>query len=391
MNKALHVFVYLFLIGVGAALWYEFQLNDKRSELRDRNKLLEDYIVKQIAPQAEDGAKYAGKPLPAEFEAEIDSDDPFDPGVSIPRMEPVIGKIKRYNATLEETTHDRIVWGDAERQALRDAFIIDPATGKPKMEGAVRKTEESVADKKLAELVAKFAAQNEQFKKTREALPELRERLIEVINKYNDLTPHLRAYIQTNINQTAEIEDLTKQKAELEADKVKLQDDIKTKREEIEGLRGDLDAAKEETDSVRDDLEKQVKLVEALKKQIQTLIQQQQTIATKGAVTSAGNAVGTLPYGDKGSILVADNECLFAIVKFDEKAMKELKPEPNSPLPMIELSVLRKGHEGPAGELVGRIRLRQEVPDKNYVLCDILTNWSQDELKKGDRIFSIKD
>ena len=48
MNKALHVFVYLFLIGVGAALWYEYQLNDKRSELRDRNKLLEDYLIRRV-------------------------------------------------------------------------------------------------------------------------------------------------------------------------------------------------------------------------------------------------------------------------------------------------------------------------------------------------------
>ena len=391
MNKALHVFVYLFLIGVGAALWYEFQLNDKRSELRDRNKLLEDYIVKGFAPQAEDGANYANKQLPNDFEVEIDADDPFDPTVTLPRKEEIIGKIKRYNAIFEETSHNRIIWGDAERQALRDAFIIDSATGKPKMEGAVRKTEESVADKKLAELVAKFAAQNEQFRKTREALPELREKIAEVVQKYNDLTPHLRAYIQTNINQTAEIKDLTKQNADLEADKVKLQDDIKSKREEIEGLRGDLDAAKEETDAVRDDLEKQIKMVEALKKQVQMLLQQRNTVATKGTTTGAGNAVGSLPFGDKGTILVADNEFMFAIVKFNKQAMKELKPEENSPLPMIELAVKRAGYQGPAGELVGRIRLRQEVPDKDYVLCDILTNWSQDELKKDDIVFAVRD
>ncbi len=391
MNKALHVFVYLFLIGVGAALWYEFQLNEKRSELRDRNKLLEDYIVKQIAPQAEDGANYAPKALPPEFEVEIDTDDPFDPTVTIPKKEEIIGKINRYNAIYENTANDRLVWGNAERDALRDAFILD-AEGKPMMEGAVRKTEESVADKKLAQLVDRFAAQNEQFRKTREALPELREKLVEVVNQYNELTPHLRAYIQTNNNQVAEIADLKKRNSELDAEKVKLQEDIKDQRQRIEGLKLDVDAAKEETDAVRDDLDKQTKMVEALKKQVQTLLAQRSSTVSGGAKTAAGEAISSLPFGDKGKIVVANNEYMFAIVEFTPEAMKELKGEKlDRPLPILELVVKRAGFEGPAGELVGRLRLRQEVTGKNYVLCDILTNWSQGDLAKGDTVFAPKD
>ena len=39
MNKALHVLVYLFVILSAAALWFEIELNKKRSLLTDRNRL----------------------------------------------------------------------------------------------------------------------------------------------------------------------------------------------------------------------------------------------------------------------------------------------------------------------------------------------------------------
>ena len=46
MNKALHAFVYLFLVLAGAALWFELQLNAKRTLLTDRNRLQEDTFIK---------------------------------------------------------------------------------------------------------------------------------------------------------------------------------------------------------------------------------------------------------------------------------------------------------------------------------------------------------
>ena len=46
MNKALHVLVYLFLILSAAALWFEIELNKKRTLLTDRNRLQEEYVIK---------------------------------------------------------------------------------------------------------------------------------------------------------------------------------------------------------------------------------------------------------------------------------------------------------------------------------------------------------
>ena len=46
MNKAVHVFVYIFLIFAGAALYFEMELNKKRSELVDRNRQQEEFLAK---------------------------------------------------------------------------------------------------------------------------------------------------------------------------------------------------------------------------------------------------------------------------------------------------------------------------------------------------------
>ena len=80
---------------------------------------------------------------------------------------------------------------------------------------------------------------------------------------------------------------------------------------------------------------------------------------------------------------------MFAIVEFTPEAMKELKGDDlTRPIPSMEFGVKRAGYEGEAGEFVGRIRLRQEVAGKNYIICDILANWEQDKLQPNDVIFA---
>ena len=97
----------------------------------------------------------------------------------------------------------------------------------------------------------------------------------------------------------------------------------------------------------------------------------------------------TLPVGEKGRIAAVDNKLMFCVVEFSDAAMKEmLGPERNGALPALKLSVRRKGLQGPAGEFVGKISLRQAVAGKNFVIADILGDWSQATMEKGDVVFS---
>ena len=80
---------------------------------------------------------------------------------------------------------------------------------------------------------------------------------------------------------------------------------------------------------------------------------------------------------------------MFAIVEFSADAMKELKGEDLSkPLPALEFGIRRPGYNGEAGEFVGRIRLRQEVKGKAYVICDILGAWEQTKAAVNDIVFA---
>ena len=46
MSKLLHVLVYVFLVLAGAALYFELDLNKKRTELTDRNRMQEDFFIR---------------------------------------------------------------------------------------------------------------------------------------------------------------------------------------------------------------------------------------------------------------------------------------------------------------------------------------------------------
>ena len=102
--------------------------------------------------------------------------------------------------------------------------------------------------------------------------------------------------------------------------------------------------------------------------------------------TSAGTNVTA---GNKGKIVDINTSYMFAVIEFTDEAMKELiGPERNGVLPQIEMGIRRKGFNGPAGEFVGRVRLRQCVAGKNFVIADVLGDWQQAVAQKGDDVFS---
>ena len=91
----------------------------------------------------------------------------------------------------------------------------------------------------------------------------------------------------------------------------------------------------------------------------------------------------------KGKIVDLNTTYMYAVIEFTDDAMKELLgPERNGVLPQIEMGIRRKGFNGPAGEFVGRVRLRQCVAGKNFVIADVLGDWQQAEAQKGDDVFS---
>ena len=94
MNKALHVFVYLFVILAGVSLWFAIQLNAKKALLTDRNRLQENFIV-QIAATIEQAEP--NKEVTAEIKKDV---SPIEAKiVDSPETENVL---EEYNFYLEQ-------------------------------------------------------------------------------------------------------------------------------------------------------------------------------------------------------------------------------------------------------------------------------------------------
>ena len=378
MNKALHVFVYIFLILAGVALYLESELNAKRELLTDRNRLQEDYLVK-IAGTIEN------EDPPKDMTAEIKKDiSPVEAKiVDTPETENVLEDYKSY---LERDNLPTFKWEDqAIRDQLRAIYVFD-AEGKIVMDGTRPLMKgPGTEDELLAKLLD--ACQNQQAKlnTTRGELRVLHEKLEVIVDELNKLKPVARQDKVTIVEREEKIAKLEGEKTELENTIARIKGQIAELNQEIVGLKDDLVAANGETEAAKEELAKSQALVEKLKKLIQEL-----TIRLLGQGESGrGTAVASVPAGEKGRIVTANNEDMFAIVKFTPEAMRELKGNDlTQPLPAIEFGVKRPGYDGPPGEFVGKIRLRQEIAGKNYIICDILLNWEQGKLQKDDVIFA---
>ena len=375
MNKVLHALVYVFLALAAAALYFELQLNSKRTLLTDRNRLQEDYLVK-IARTIEKGDPAKDMSL------EIKKDDSpvEDRLVDSPDMRNVL---EDYNGALEQTrTGDDVTykWGENERSQLRAVYAKGP-DGETMMDGNQPLMRgPGTEDELLNRLFESAKAQQARLNTTRAALADLRAKLETQVQELNQLKPVARQDKVTIVELKAKVTAAEQEREKILGDVAKAKAQVEELNGEIASKNDEIQRKDEELEAKNEEIAKAKQLNENLRKMLQASIQTQGSASAAGAGAAA---VESLPSGDKGKIVEADNEKMFAIVAFSDEALKDLKGDDLSkPLPALELGVKR-------GEtFVGRIRLRQEVKGKPYVICDILGAWEQDKLAEGDVVFA---
>ena len=377
MSKLLHVLVYVFLALASAALYFELDLNKKRTELTDRNRMQEDFFIRI--------AKTVEKVDPAKdttFEIKKDNSPVEARLVDSPDMENIL---EEYPASLEQANLETYNWDNqADKTQLRTVYVLD-MDGKPVMDGnEFLKSGPGTEHDILEKLFNSAKTQQARLNSTRAALTDLRGKLENVVNELNKLKPEARQDKVTIVEKEEKIAKLEGEKTELENQITKIKAQIDELNTEITSLKDEVAAAKDETERAKEEVAKSKKIVESLRQMLKESIQNQ-----GGRSANGGAAVTSLPAGDKGKIVEADNENMFAIVEFSEETTKEIKGEDGSrPLPALELGVKRPGFKGEAGEFIGRLRLRQEVKGKPYVICDILGAWEQDKVAPNDIIFA---
>ena len=380
MNKAVHALVYVILVVAALALFLEFKLFDKKDLLKDRNKQLEDYIVKISSTiEKADASKSANVP-----EARKDTSPVEAKLVDTPETENLL---EDYPVQLEEANLDTLKWDDKERIQLRKLYKTGadgekiPDAANP---GDFVKKGPGTAQELLDQLFERAKAQQATLNTTRAELAGARTKLEALVNDYNKLKPEGRQDKIAIEEEKKKVADLEQAKAAVEEQLTKTKSQIDDLNSEIKSLKDEVQSAKDETEAVKEDLAKSQKLVDQLKKLLQTKAATQPTAAAQGGVATAA-----LTAGNKGKVVEVNTKFLFAVIEFDDATMKEmLGPERQGALPLLEMGIRRPGFKGPAGEYVGRLRLRQNVAGKNFVIADILGNWQQSEVQKGDVVFA---
>ena len=384
MNKALHLVVYLILIAAVAALVFEKSLFDKRALLGDRNRMLEDYIVK-IANTIEKADAPRSMVAP---EAKKDISPIEARQIDSPEMSNLL---EEYNAQLESGNLETFKWDTSQvRLQLRQLYYLENGQTVPDVANynkPMTKGKGTMADL-LDQLLERAKAQQASLNTTRSALAELRGKFEAEVSDYNKLKPEVRAAKVNEDELKQKVSQVNQEKMVLEEQLTKLKSRVEEQSGEITSLKDEVSTAKDETAVAKEECAALEKKVQQLQKLMQQMAQQQSQSA--GAPVAGGaSAVTSLPAGNKGKVADVNNKLMFCVIEFSDEAMDQMIGSARkNALPALTLGVLRKGFKGAAGEFVGKVRLRQSVAGKNCVIADILGDWSQAPMEKGDVIFA---
>ena len=381
MNKALHAIVYLILLLAGAALYFEMNIFDKRSLQNDSITQLADYIVKiSHTIEKADAPKTGAVP-----EAKKDVSPVEAKAVETPETENVL---EDYAAHLETANLDTFKWDDAEKAQLRRIYLLDnegkkmPDAANP---GSFVMKGQGTAAELLEQLFDRAKAQQAHLNETRAELATVRAKLESLTGDYNKLKPPARQS-KIEIEELKDKVDETEKARQAAVDQVnKIKGQIEDLNSEITSLKDEISSKNDEIEAGKEEIEKGKQSYEQLKKLFQQVQAQAQSSASAGG--GSGAVVTSLSAGDKGSIVEVKNDYMFVVVEFTDTAIKELLGENRQNLlPHLELGIRRKVNG--ADKYIGRIRLRQAVSGKNFVIADILGDWQQAPVEKGDAVFA---
>jgi archaellum component FlaC len=230
----------------------------------------------------------------------------------------------------------------------------------------------------LEEFQTRALAQKSALEKTRSELTKMRELVTSLVNEMNKMKTEWRVTKRELTESRAECAKLKEEKAALEAQIVKLTAEKKELAAEVENEKAETARLNSEVLGLKEEIAKLQKINKELKDGI-----------SRGKPTGPTQEnVAPLTAGVKGKIVDANDEYKFVIIELTDSAMVEmLGEERKNALPQYELNIRRTGRQSASGEFVTRIKLTKAVKGKNLVVAEILTDWQQVPVEKGDVVF----
>ena len=377
MGKLLRVLVIIILVLSVVSLLFAYKLFGKQELLTKRSSVLEEQVVKLAKTLEAADAADAAAP-----EVKKDVSEVSDRAIDNPDKESVL---EGYAIKLEQQNLPTLDYGSNDKRLqLRNYYamgpdgqpVIDPLDNKPAIKGPGSMQE------LLDQTFDRAKAQQATLNKTRAELTKMREKasaFVEEINKLKTDGRTTKGELKTSKEQVTA---LTGEKEALEGRVTKLTSEKKELAAEVADAKNQVERLNEEKVTLSDELAKTKESNEEMKKRL------------RGAGTrpvgqdAEGPTVTALSAGDKGKIIEANDELKFVIIDFSGDAITEmLGVERQNAMPQLEMNVRRTGRQSAAGEFVTRIKLRQVVRGKNLVVADILSDWQQAPVEKGDVVF----
>ncbi len=382
MGKALRVLVIIILILSVVSLIFANMLFAKRELLTKRNQILEETVIKVAKTiEAEDAESKAAIPL------EKDIDPVEDRKLVSPQKQ---NMLDNYTVELETPNLPTFDLGsDKLRRQLRSLYVIDPATGEPVLDSLTQRPATSgkgSMQELLDSVFERAKVQQAKLNLTRDELKKMREKLSGSVDEINSLKTAGRETKVELTEKKEQIASLENEKSQLEDRVAKLTAEKRELNAELADTQNELETITDQKLVLEEDLTKAKELIEALKDKISG--RSKQPASGGGGGGSGDVAVTALSAGDKATIIEANDDLKFAVLEFSDAAMTEmLGPERNNMLPQLEMNVRRPGRQSAAGEFITRVKLRQVVSGRNLVVADIMSDWQQATVEKGDVVF----
>ena len=376
MAKVLRVLVIIILILSAVSLFFAIKLFEKRELLTKRNSVLEEQFIKVAKTIEAADAPDADAPGVTKDISEVSDRELINPEKQ--------AMLEAYPIKLEQQNLPTLDFGNTEKRLqLRSFFavdaegkyVLDPVDNKPATKGP------GTMQELMDQLFERAKAQQASLNKTRAELTKMREQFTGSVDEINKLKTDGRAAKVELKGEKVKVAAPTTEKEELETRVTKLNAEKKELSAELADAKNSIETLNEEKVTITEELAKSREQIKLLEERLKG-----------GGNRSAGDtqlAAGTAPTaGDKGKIIEANDELKFAIIELSDDAIAELLgPERENALPQLEMNVRRTGRQSAAGEFVTRIKLRQAVRGKNFVVADILNDWQQAPVEKGDVVF----
>jgi len=376
MAKVLRVLVIIILILSAVSLFFAIKLFEKRELLTKRNSVLEEQFIKVAKTIEAADAPDADAPGVMKDISEVSDRELANPEKQ--------AMLDAYPIKLEQQNLPTLDFGNTEKRLqLRSFFavdaegkyVLDPVDNKPATKGP------GTMQELMDQLFERAKAQQASLNKTRAELTKMREQFTGSVDEINKLKTDGRAAKVELKGEKEKVAALTTEKEELETRVTKLNAEKKELSAELADAKNSIETLNEEKVTITEELAKSREQIKLLEERLKG-----------GGNRPAGDtqlAAGTAPTaGDKGKIIEANDELKFAIIELSDDAIAELLgPERENALPQLEMNVRRTGRQSAVGEFVTRIKLRQAVRGKNFVVADILNDWQQAPVEKGDVVF----